>query len=94
MRLTSLSRSTLLGDRMITSCPFPDKFLIAGRVVPSPSRLLIMKTGEPRLILGESAFVTAWRGIDPEGETEAKRLRILYCCLSPESGGRKSILLP
>ena len=59
MRLTSLSRSTLLGDKTMTSCPFPDRFLIAGRVVPSPSRLLMMKTGEPRLILGDRAFVTA-----------------------------------
>ena len=35
--LTNLSRSTLLGDKTITSWPLPDRFLIAGMVVPSPS---------------------------------------------------------
>ena len=34
----------------------------------------MMNTGEPRLILGDRVFVTAWRGIDPDGETAADDL--------------------
>ena len=78
--LTNLSRSMLLGDNTITSWPLPAKLRIAGSVVPSPSRLLIINTGEPLLILDVIAFVTAWRGIEPEAETAARLLKILKFC--------------
>ncbi|GIT75073.1 MAG: hypothetical protein Ct9H300mP30_1350 [Methanobacteriota archaeon] len=44
---------------------------------PSPSRLLMMKTGEPLLILADIALVTACRGIEPLASTAASLLRIL-----------------
>ena len=62
---------------------------MAGIVVPSPSKALIMNTGEPRLNREERAFVTACRGIAPLGATPARLLKILKYCLSPVSGGKK-----
>ena len=67
----------LLGDSTMTSCPLPARLRMAGSVVPSPSRLLMMKTGEPRLILDDIAFVTACSGMEPFARTAAKLLRTL-----------------
>ena len=55
----------LLGESTMTSWPLPARWRIAGRVVPSPSRLLMMNTGDPLLILADIALVTACSGIEP-----------------------------
>jgi hypothetical protein len=46
-------------------------------VVPSPSRLLMMKIGEPRLTREDIALVTACKGMEPLARTAANLLRTL-----------------